>query len=182
MWIEELNHKVHQIEEELKAVYESVNSAEKRKEKIAQIKEKAEKTKQELEVKINSLKDKTKEEAQALLDSLNEMINFKLTLWDNNKAWEQTTQPSPSDNKSVFTEAKDWIWEQRDDVWNKDKRKFNAEWWKNLLRTVWFLATWAWAVALAFKWVKKLWNWAFSKDKKKKKAEWKEKQTEENEE
>ena len=60
-----------------------------------------------------------------------------------------------SDN--IFSKAKDWIWDQWKDVW--DEKKWETEWWLNLLRTAWFVATWVWAVSLAYKGIKKLFWW-----------------------
>ena len=144
-------------------IKDSVLSEEKRKEKIDEIKKRAERTREDLGNKMNSLKDKAKEEAQTLLDSLNEIINFKLTLWDNNTSTE-TTQWSPNKGKNVFVSIKDWIKEQRDDVGKTDKRK--KEPWKNIARTAWIGAVLIWGIGLTIKWFKKLWNWAFSRDKK----------------
>ena len=161
--IDKLNDKVQKIQEDLRKIKESVLSETQRKEKIREIKRRAENTKNELEKRINTLKDKTKEEVKALLNSLNEIINFKLSIWN---SWDSNLDVS-SDWKTkswFFSEAKDWVWNQRSDVWNPDKRK--EEWGKNILRTVWFAVTWVWAVALVYKWVKKLRNRAFKDDEK----------------
>ncbi len=157
--INKLNDKVQEIQDDLKNVKEMVLDEGKREEKIREIKEKAKVVKEERESKITTLKDKTKEEAQSLLSSLNEIINFKFSIWGNNKTWDENIQWEPSDERWFLDGTKDWIWEQRWDVWDKGKRE--KEWWKNLLRSVWFIATWVWAVALVSKWVKKLWNGIF---------------------
>ena len=99
-------------------------------------------------------------------------------------------QPLPeTESKNVFSKTKDWIWAQWSDVW--DEEKWKTEKWANLLRTAWFVATWVGAVALTYKWIKKLFWWwkdeeedeeeddedekteKKSKKKKKKKSFWK---------
>ena len=76
------------------------------------------------------------------------------------------TQTSSDDN--FFTKAWKWIWTKLSDAWSwiwkqwnniRDKNKWKDEAWKNVLRTVWFAATWVWAVSLAYKWIKKLFWW-----------------------
>jgi len=165
MELEKLNDKVQKIQEDLAKVKETVLSEAKRKEKIEEIKRRAEETKKELEKNINTLKDKAKDEAKTILNSLNEIINFKLSIWDAaswNPSW-GTVSSNWNVEKWFFDKAKDWIWDQWSNIW--DEKKWKEEWWKNALRTAWFVVTWVWAVALVCKWVKSLWNWAFWKDK-----------------
>lgn len=165
MELEKLNDKVQKIQEDLAKVKETVLSEAKRKEKIEEIKRRAEETKKELEKNINTLKDKAKDEAKTILNSLNEIINFKLSIWDAaswNPSW-GTVSSNWNVEKWFFDKAKDWIWDQWSNIW--DEKKWKEEWWKNALRTAWFVVTWVWAVALVCKWVKSLWNRAFWKDK-----------------
>ena len=99
--------------------------------------------------------------AQNFLDTTN--IEIK-NLYDN-IAWKSSNAPAqsqnvpeqPSDDKNIFSKAWEWIWSQRWDI--RDKNKWKDEAWKNVLRTVWFTATWVWAIALAYKWIKKLFWW-----------------------
>ena len=165
MELDKLNDKVQKIQEDLRKVKETVLSDAKRKEKIEEIKRRAEKTKKELEKNIDALKDKAKDEAKAILNSLNEIINFKLSIWDD-VPWDTSWRTVSSDwniEQWFFDKTKDWIWDQWSYIWNE--KKWKEEWWKNALRTAWFLVTWVWAVALVCKWAKKLWNWAFWKHK-----------------
>ena len=80
MGLEDMAKKVEDIKEDLKKVKESVLSETKRIEQINYIKYRAEMAKRELESSFNSLKDKAREEGQSLLKSLNEVINFKLSI------------------------------------------------------------------------------------------------------
>ena len=115
---------------------------------------------------------------EALLTSFEEttklyssVINPSESTWNSQTTEQaQTTEQNQKESKGfldktkdAYTKAKDWVWDQWNEVW--DKGKWKTEWWKNLLRTAWFVATWVWAISLAYKWVKKLWNWAFWKKK-----------------
>ena len=114
MELEKLNDKVQKIQEDLVKVKETVLSEAKRKEKIEEIKRRAEETKKELEKNINTLKDKAKDEAKTILNSLNEIINFKLSIWDAaswNPSW-GTVSSNWNVEKWFFDKAKDWIWDQ----------------------------------------------------------------------
>ena len=166
MPLEQINEKIQSIQEELRNIKETVLTESKRKKKLESIKKSAEKTKEELERKISTLKDKAKEEAQVLLNSLNEIINFRLSIWDNEKSaswnWE----------KWFFSKAKNWISEQ----WDKAMKDENL---KDNLRTAWVAAAGIWVTVLAYKWVKKLWNRAFCwNDEGKNKENEKEQKTE----
>lgn len=218
--IEQLKTETKKIETDLKALKDnvSISDADKKKEE-EKLKLQAETTKQKVQSEIDSLKDKTddvskkkKEEVETLLNSLDEVLSLESSVknekvessqkkadWnetlqeDENKEkkdwWTESSKQNSDEEKSVWWKTKDRVWEQWDDVWDKEKRK--EEWWKNLLRTAWFVATGVWAVALAYKWVKKLWNRAFwdkdeeewdenedenteqkSKKKNKKKSDW----------
>ena len=112
MELEKLNDKVQKIQEDLRKVKETVISDAKRKEKIEEIKRRAEETKKELEKNINTLKDKAKDEAKTILNSLNEIINFKLSIW-NAASW----------NTSWGTVSSNWNIEQ----WFLIKRRIGFE-------------------------------------------------------
>jgi len=160
-WLDELKNNVSLSDTEKKSQAET-------------LKAQAETIKQKIQDEIDSLGDRTdeeskkkKEEAETLLNSLNEITSLYASIINAG-----TTESVPSasvdnpetsaEEKWFFWKAWDWIWEQWDGVRSGDKRK--EEPWKNLLRTTWFIATWVWAVALAYKWVKKLWNRAFGDD------------------
>lgn len=173
--VEEFNGKFQQIKSDLESVKDSVLSEEKRKEKIEEIKKRAEETREDLENEMNSLKDTAREKAQTLLDSLNQIINFKNTIWDNNTS-AGTTQSSPSEGKNIFVSIKDRVREQRDNLKNPDKRK--AEPWKTTLRFAWFVSAGLWLLGSAIWWVKSLWKKAFTWDKKGEKKQSQEKSEE----
>ena len=80
MKIREFNDKIQQIKDNVESVKDSVLNEAKRKEKIEEIRQRATETREELEKGMVTLKDKSKEDAQALLDSLNEIINLKLSI------------------------------------------------------------------------------------------------------
>ena len=77
----------------------------------------------------------------------------------------QDNSPTQASDGNIFSKTWNWIWDQWWDV--RDEKKRKEEKWKNILRTAWFVATWVWAVALAYKWVKKLRNRAFWDDEEK---------------
>jgi len=160
--IDKLNDKVEQIQEDLKNIKEAVISESERKEKIKQIKEKAINLKREIETSMDTLKDKTKEEVKTLLNSLNDLINFKASMWEVEQSW-QWNQWGWEDEVWLLIKTKGRIWNQLDDVFNKDKWK--QESWKNVLRTAWFAATWVWLVVLSYRWLKNLF-WKEEREKR----------------
>lgn len=75
--------------------------------------------------------------------------------------------------QSFFEKAWSRIWKQRDNlksrVWEEwdavcNKQKWEDEPGKNFCRAAWFAATWVWAIALVYKWIKNLFWWWKSKD------------------
>lgn len=171
--IDQLKTEVSDIEKSLDELKNNVTLSEADKKTQADtLKAKAEATKQKIENEIHSLENKTdddskkkKEEAETLLNSFNETMQLYtsiLNTWSTN-APSTTPEAKDDEKKSFFWRAWDWIWEQWDAVRDGEKRK--TETWLNILRAWWALVTW---VAL-YKWVKKLWNRAFWKDKKKEK-------------
>ena len=78
--MDKFNEKVNGIQEDLRKIKELVLSETERKKRIEDIKRRAESAKIELEKSINTLKDEAKKEAQALVESLNEIINLKLSI------------------------------------------------------------------------------------------------------
>lgn len=208
--IENLKKEVDEIKiwlEDLKKKLSTMSEEDKQK-KVEWFKTKIDATRQKIQAEINSLADKTddaskkkKEEAETLLNSFEETARLYSSIITPNENTNipQTTEQSQVEEqgkeqdksiiektKNAYTKTKEWVWEQWNDVW--DKEKWKEEWLKNTLRTAWFVATWVWAVALAYKWVKKLWNRAFwdneedeneeeieektNKKKKKKKKDW----------
>ena len=178
--IDQLKTEINEIKKWLDELWNNIAlSPEEKENKAEALKAQAETAKQKIQSEIDSLKDKTddeskkqKEEAETLLNSFNEIMSLYNSILNNWKATvETTTQAGESstdiqietEEKWFFWKTKDWVWEQWDDVWSKEKRQ--QEWWKNLFRTAWFVATWVWAIALTVKWIKKL----FWKDKGKEK-------------
>ena len=190
--IEQLKKKTDEIKTWLEELKNNVTLSEtEKKSKAETLKSQAETTKQSIQTEINALSDKTddeskkkKEEAETLLNSFNETISLYSSVLNSTESKpEEQAKEETEEEKGIFEKAKDWVWDQWDDIW--DKEKWKTEWWKNALRTAWFVATWVWAVALAYKGIKSLWNRAFwddeeeeeeekteSKPKKKKKSSW----------
>lgn len=165
--IEKFKNRKNEIEDSLKELKNNISyTEEEKKEKAQEIKNQAEELEQEIKKEIDFLKNKTdvdsrkkQEEAEALLNSFTEIM----TLYDSiinpsNNTKTPKWQPE-NKNENVFWNVWNWIWKQWNNVWNGDKWTLDAEWWKNLLRAVWFAVTWAWAIALIWKWAKELWNW-----------------------
>ena len=183
--LKKLEQWVANIKDELQNLQNNVNlSEDEKKSEVDKISQKIDAQKQVIQSKIDSLKDKTddksketKEKAESMLKDLDDLSSLKLSIlkrWtethssnnsDNAPESKQNTPETPTEEKWFFWKTKDWVWEQWDDVW--DKEKWKEEWWKNLLRTAWFAVTWIGAVALTVKWVKKIWNRAFWKKKNK---------------
>ena len=171
--IDQLKTEVDEIKKWLNELKNNVSLPEvEKKNKAEDLKSQAETTKKKIENEIQSLESKTdnkskkkKEEIEALLNNFNNETTELYTSIINTLSTNtptKTTQPE-SENKGIFSKTKDWIWKQWNDV--RDKEKWQKEWWKNLLRTAWFAATWVWTVALAYKWLKKLfWRWKDEKD------------------
>ena len=191
----QLESEVSDLDKLLNELKTATSETEK-KEKEIQLKKKAEKLKEKFdklssEELINEQIKTVKDRGDALLKACTDTLNLQDDIWNNLKIWTEadsnadkqnaaettkaSTQTEVENNdteleeKWFFWKAKDWVWEQWDDVWNKEK--WETEWWKNLLRTAWFIGTWVWAVALAYKWVKKLRNRAFWDDEDEKKSE-----------
>ena len=166
----QLEQWVSNIRDELNKLQENVTLSESEKRSEAdKIGDKIDAQKAEIQKRIDELGSKTdndsileKEKTQELLNTLDSLANLKLSIINSPSTTITLTNPVNVEwEKWFFWKAWDWIWTQWWDVW--DKEKWQTEWWVNLLRTVWFVATWVWAVALIAKWVKKL----FWKDKKK---------------
>ena len=175
--IDQLKTEIDDIKKSLNELKNNVSLSDiEKKNQADALKTKAETTRQKIENEIKALETasdsaskKKKDEAEALLNSLTDITNLYNSIINPTAAPTSAPTSTPAqaaatEEKNIFGKAKDWIWDQWDAVWDKSKWERSAEWWKNLLRTAWFIATWAWAIALAYKWVKKLWNWAFSSD------------------
>lgn len=167
-WLEELKNNVSLSEVEKK------NKAESLKNQVEATKQKIENEIHSLETKTDDESKKKKEEAEALLNSLTDITNLYTSILSSlNAPAISPSQPSTND-KNIFVKAKDWVKDQRNEI-SRDNLKEKPV--STVLRGAWFALTWVWALALAYKWVKKLWNWAFSKDDKKEESE-KEERTE----
>lgn len=176
--IEQLKKETDEIKKWLEELKNNVSLSEtEKKDKADALKTQAETTKRKIEKEIHSLENKTdddskkkKEEAETLLSSFNETMNlYSSILSSTDSKPENEIEQETSEEKWFFWKTRDWVWEQWDNV--RDKNKWKTEWWKNLLRTAWFVATWVWAVALAYKGIKSLWNRAFWNDKEEKSEE-----------
>ena len=160
--IENLKKEVDEIKNSLNKLKNNVSLSDfEKKNQAENLKAQAEATKQRIEIEINNLDNETKTEAQNLLNkSMDDITSLYNSIVN-------TTASKPlTENKNIFTKTKDWIWKQRYDI--RDKKKWENETWKNILRITWFIASGAWAITLAYKWVKKLWNRAFSSKEEKK--------------
>ena len=171
MKIREFNDKIQQIKDDVESVKDSVLNEAKRKEKIEEIRQRATETREELEKGMVTLKDKSKEDAQALLDSLNEIINLKLSIWEKTP-WDSspssTDMPSTDEEKWFFWRTTDWVAEQ----WNAmTMDNLKKEPWKTVLRGLWFAATWVWLWVLVYKWCKKLFGREARAERKKRREE-----------
>lgn len=185
MEIQEFNATIQQIKNDLDNIKNETLSDVNKNKKIEEIKQKAKKTKEDLEKKIATSQDQTKEEAQALLNSLDEIINFKLSIWSETKSEDNETKPEDNESEQKATDSsttdkstdkwwpiskiKAWLWEQWNDI--RDNDKWEKEKNKNILRTVWFAATWVWLIAIAYTWIKTLfWKEAREARRQKRKA------------
>ena len=169
--IEQLKKKTDEIKKWLEELKNNVSLSEvDKKNKAEELKAQAEAVKQKIENEILSLEDKTddeskkkKEEAETLLNTFNETMKlYESILSSSENGTKKEKSENGQEEKWFLWKAWEWVWEQWDDVWDKEKWKTEA--WTNALRTAWFIATWVWAVALAYKWIKNLWNRAFWDD------------------
>jgi len=169
--IEQLRLEVDEIKNLLNELKNNVSISEVEKKNQAEmIKNRAEGTKQKIQNEINLLEGKTddesmkkKDEAETLLKSFTDITNLYNSIINSENTTSSEKQPE-TNGKNIFWKAWDWIKEQWSDIW--DKEKWKTEWWKNILRSTWFI----WAVALSYKWIKKLFWW------------WEDEEYEENEE
>ena len=175
--IDQLKTEVDDIKKSLNELKNNVTLSESEKKNQAEaLKTQADTTKQKIENEIKALEaatddesKKKKEEAETLLKSFIDITSLYNSILNPSTAPASTPTQPKSEDKNAFVKAKDWVWDQWDDV--RDKEKWKNETWSNILRTAWFVATWAWAIALAYKWIKKLRKWAFSDDDEKEESE-----------
>jgi len=175
--IDQLKTEVDDIKKSLNELKNNVTLSESEKKNQAEaLKTQADTTKQKIENEIKALEaatddesKKKKEEAETLLKSFIDITSLYNSILNPSTAPASTPTQPKSEDKNVFVKAKDWVWDQWDDV--RDKEKWKNETWSNILRTAWFVATWAWAIAIAYKWIKKLRKWAFSDDDEKEESE-----------
>ncbi len=161
--IEELRTEVDEIKTSLNALKEDVTISEIEKKDIAEkLKRQAEITKEKVETTIKTLEKKTdesskkkKEEAKTLLNSFNEIVKLYSSITNPVEIPTSIGSQTKNDSKGIFG----WIWEQWNNI--RKKEKWSTEWWKNILRTGFFL----WTSTLAFKLIKKLfWWWKDNKE------------------
>ena len=174
--IDDLKNDYSQVKEDLKSLKTSTIS---NKDKQADILQKdAEKIEKDIQAEINRLKDSTDatdlakaDEAETFLNDTKKEIDdlYNEITWTVAPVSPTTpTTPSvaPTSGGNIFNKSWSWIKDQWWDIWDKSKRKWEAG--TNILRTVWFAATWVWTAALVYKWIKKLFWWW----KKKKSKSW----------
>ncbi len=157
MTIEKVSNDVQQIKDDLNKLRESVSSEEEKEKMMKEILDKANATKRELEKEIETFNDEKKEKAQALLDSLNEIINFELSLTmpqgQNNEEWWEWEQQVEWDQQNWESEEnwreKKWLWRQRE--WLTSKQEWKDHTWKNILRALWWVWILWWTAWLAKK-------------------------------
>ena len=179
--------------DELKKDLSSISEQDK-KTRVEELNQKVGDTTKKIKEKIDSLdqsvdeqSQKEKKEAEALLNSFNDLLevhasilNLNGTAQDEEKKDEEKKGEEKKEKwlidrtkewvwnqwekgKWLFNKTTDRIWNQWNDVWDGEKRK--NEWWKNLLRTSWFIVTWGGVIALTYKWIKKLFHWWKSSEK-----------------
>jgi len=194
--VEQLQSEMSDLEKLLKELETKTFSDAEREKKEKDAKSKAEKlqwqidalSKQEwIDEKLREVRDT----AKIVLASCNDTLNLQLNIWeqagDKAKSWTSdnpwtsvdstiTTWTTEWSEKWFWWKTWDWVWEQWSDVTSRDKRKEQP--WQNALRFIWWLWIWlAWYGI--YKWVKKLWNRAFWKDKDKDKEKSKDKEEDE---
>ena len=186
--VEQLQSEVSDLEKLLNELKTKTFSDAEREKKEKDAKSKAEKLKWQIDKLskqewIDPKLAEEREKAKVLLESYEKTLGLKSSIEDKSSEWSksdskensnspastekaQTSTQTETENPAAVWEEKwffwktwDWTKEQWNDVRSWDKRK--EEPWTNLLRTTWFIATWVWAAALAYKWIKKLWNRAF---------------------
>ncbi len=183
--LEQLEVKTSKIKNDLQVLKAETFSYDEKRKKAETLKQQVDTIKIELQQKMGELNAQNdvniqseKEKAWQLLNSIEEttdlynaILNNTATanqwtsenLWWNNN-WEIATNdennlPDPQkkeDEKWVIWKSWDWIKGQRNET---TRENFKEKPGITLLRGVWFAATWVWAVALAYKWIKKLFWW-----------------------
>ena len=174
-WLAELKEdaskSIETKEKEAKELLEKAKEAEKQlEEEIRKVNEALKKDAKSVDDKIK----KAKEEAESFLKDnvLSEIQDIHDSIKTSLTNWTRSTSPKVSpENQNIFSKTGNWIKEQRDKTTIEN---FEKNPWDTLLRGVGFALTWVWGLALAVKWIRKLWKWAL-KDDKDKKAETKKK-------
>ena len=140
------------------------------------LKTRAEKIKQEIQLEMDALGDKvdaesTKKmkEVKVLLDSSDETIKLASSILNGIKSqpaekWEQHVEITQQ-KVWEWKEIVDWSWKQSDEAENTDNN--GEKLWGKLMRVLWLWVVW-YAI---YKWIKKLKNWT-SWDKNESKEEW----------
>ena len=170
--LDQIEEKVKGFQDEIREIRESLSSGEAIETKLESVKQRAKAAKEELEETIGNMRESAQEKFKTTLQSLNDIINTKLSIW-NNPSGDGASQGSGSwgwvENKWILERAGNWIKEQRDKttIENLEKKP-----WETLLRWAGFALTWLWWLALAYKWVKSLRKWAFKKEDKKEWNKW----------
>ena len=177
--IEKLKNELSTIKEELDKLKTDASKSEEDKEKEAnklleqakeaekKLREEIDNVNQALKIDEKSVDDKIKRAKEEAESFLNENIMKEIqNLHDSIKPTTipAITVPSPKvspENQNIFSKTGNWIKEQRDKTTLENLEK-NP--WDTLLRRVGFALTWVWGLALAVKWIRKLWKWALKDD------------------
>lgn len=145
----EVDEVIDKLTEKSDSLRKTVISKEEFDKKLEEIKEEAKKTKEELVQKADILRSEAKERFQARLNTLNQLINFKASIWDGT-SWDGGVSATDSE-KWFFWKIWEWFWDQRKWVTSGEEWK-NAPL-KNGLRAVW----WVWLIW----WIVWLWSKIF---------------------
>lgn len=165
------------LQDEIKNAIDEKNRDEKV-DKAKKLRDKAKATKEQIDETIKAIEASNdasaKTEAWEIIKAINTTKDEIDTLYDNiiitlsstgKRDLKNPTRRSPS----TLQKIRWWIWDQWNDVRNKDKWKDDK--WKNILRTIWFSLTWIWGIALIWELIKSL-IWNRGKNKTKKKSFW----------
>ena len=128
--IDLLKTEVDEIKKSLNELKDNISFSETEKKDQAEILNKqAEVTKQKIQKEIDFLANKTdeeskrkKEEAEALLTSCNDItVLYNSIINPSTSSTTQSPSQSPTESTNIFTKAKDWIKNQRNNILDRGK-------------------------------------------------------------
>lgn len=166
--IDQLKNEYSIVKEDLEKLKNSTLS--KKDDQAEILKQEAKKIEDDMQKEIEKLKkskekadiDKAEEAEKFLNETKIDIQNLYNDILDiatpRNTPTTATTPTTQTSKWNIFSKSWNWIKDQWWDI--RKKSKWEWETGKNILRTVWFAATWVWAIALGYKWLKKLfWRW-----------------------